>query len=59
MLRANSSLGPYTIVELIGSGGMGHVMTKDGKKFLVAVPQSASAAAPLTVLLNWSAAVPK
>jgi serine/threonine protein kinase len=25
MLKANSSLGPYTIVKPIGSGGMGHV----------------------------------
>jgi serine/threonine protein kinase len=25
MLKENSSLGPYTIVKPIGSGGMGHV----------------------------------
>jgi Tol biopolymer transport system component len=42
-----------------GLSGRAYAVTKDGKKFLVAVPQSVSAAAPLTVLLNWSAAVPK
>jgi Tol biopolymer transport system component len=39
--------------------GRSYAVTKDGKKFLVAVPQSASAAAPLTVLVNWSAAIPR
>jgi eukaryotic-like serine/threonine-protein kinase len=36
-----------------------YAASTDGKRFLIAVPQSQSAAAPLTVLLNWTAAIPK
>ena len=36
-----------------------YAVTKDGQRFLVVVPQSASATVPLTVLLNWTAAIQK
>jgi hypothetical protein len=36
-----------------------YVAAKDGQRFLVVVPQSASTTAPLTVLLNWTAAIQK
>jgi Tol biopolymer transport system component len=36
-----------------------YAATKDGQRFLVVVPQSASAPVPLTVLLNWTAAIQK
>jgi eukaryotic-like serine/threonine-protein kinase len=36
-----------------------YAVAKDGKRFLVAVAQSMSRTAPLTVLFNWTAAIPK
>ena len=35
-----------------------YAVTKDGQRFLVnATPQKSSGAAPLTVVLNWTAAI--
>jgi hypothetical protein len=35
-------------------------VTKDGQRFLVsAKPQQSSSAAPLTVVINWTAAIQK
>jgi len=37
-----------------------YAVTKDGQRFLVtATPQKSSGAAPLTVVLNWTAALNK
>ena len=37
-----------------------YAVTKDGQRFLVnATPRKSSDAAPLTVVLNWTAAIPK
>jgi Tol biopolymer transport system component len=36
-----------------------YAVAKDGKKFLVAIPQSATAVPPLTVMLNWTTLIPK
>ena len=36
-----------------------YAVAKDGKKFLVAVPQSATTASPLTVMVNWTNLIPK
>jgi hypothetical protein len=37
-----------------------YAVTKDGKRFLVnARPQQSSSVAPLTVVVNWTAAIQK
>ena len=40
-------------------GRRNYSMTKDGKRFLVAALQQAASVAPLTVVVNWLAAVQK
>jgi Tol biopolymer transport system component len=35
-----------------------YAVATDGKKFLVAIPQSSTTAPPLTVMLNWTTAIP-
>jgi hypothetical protein len=63
-LPPGARLGPYEIVVSVGAGGMGeHIVfrqyaaAKDGKRFLVNVPDRSTPTPPITVILNWPAAI--
>lgn len=61
-LRRGAKLGPYTLIELIGAGGMGSVSKAEGTRLngVVAAPTAQRSAPPaITVVLDWPDLVSK
>ena len=57
-IRCRTAAGPFSRQRLDTHGNQVYAVTKDGQRFLVtATPQKSSGAAPLTVVLNWPAAI--
>ncbi len=71
-LGPGARLGPYEIVSRLGAGGMGNsgarstarwsqpsCVSSDGEKLLLLVPVEDWLQAPLTVIVDWTEALPK